>query len=326
MTVSVGARRAMSALAAIVLLALLVVAAREIDGAAMVAALRTTHIGWIVAALVAYATILPLWALQWCRLAPPAPKNRALDMLGVVALASTTHNTAPFLVGEATGAFLLVSRVGLTRAAALSVIAMDQLLVGIAKVVVLTYAALAITLPVWMSQGAKALAVGVGLFSIACLLAAWNHERVGRMAARVASERVAAALGRLAEALAPVRSLDRGGVALMLAFAKKLAEIVAIICVQRAFGISMPFASAVLVLAALNLATMIPLVPANLGVFEGAVVVTYTYLGMSADQALGIAIVQHACYFVALAVPGYAWVFRSRGESPLRAARSHDAA
>lgn len=326
MTASTGARRAMSAVAAIVLLALLVIAAREIDGTRVLAALRGAGIWWIVAAVFAYAMILPLWALQWRRLAPPAPRNRFPRMLGVVALASTTHNTAPFLVGEATAAFLLVSRVGLSRAAALSVIAMDQLLVGIAKVVVLTYAALAVALPAWMSQGASALAVGVGLLLAGCLLAAWNHERVVRMSSRVTSARIADALGRLAEALAPVRSVERGGVALLLAFAKKLAEIVAIICVQRAFGIAMPFAAAVLVLAALNLATMIPLVPANLGVFEGAVVVTYTYLGMPADQALGIAIVQHACYFAALAVPGYAWVFRSRGESPFRAASSHDAA
>ncbi len=316
----------MSALAALVLLALLVVAAREIDGARMVAALRGARFGWIIAAVVAYATILPLWALKWGRLAPPAPQNRFPNMLGVVALTCTANNTAPFFVGEATGAFLLVSRVGLSRAAALSVIAMDQLLVGIAKVVVLACAALAVTLPAWMSQGARALAAGVGLLLLGCLLAAWNHHRVVQMSARVTSARLAAALGRLAEALAPIRSMDRAGVALLLALAKNLAEVVAIVCVQRAFGASMPFASAVLVLAALSLATLIPLIPGNLGVFEGAVVVAYTYLGMPADQALGIAIVQHTCYFVALAVPGYAWVFRSRADPPLQAASAHDAA
>jgi uncharacterized membrane protein YbhN (UPF0104 family) len=68
--------------------------------------------------------------------------------------------------------------------------------------------------------------------------------------------------------------------------------------------------SAVLVLAALNLATLLPLVPGNVGVYEAVTVVAYGYLGVDADHALGIALVQHACYFVALALPGYGWLWR----------------
>ena len=88
----------------------------------------------------------------------------------------------------------------------------------------------------------------------------------------------------------------------------------AILCVQRAFGVHLPLASGVLVLAALNLATLLPLVPGNLGVYEGAVVVTYAHLGLSAEQAVGIAVVQHAAYFAALALPGYGWL-AARGAS-----------
>jgi len=85
-------------------------------------------------------------------------------------------------------------------------------------------------------------------------------------------------------------------------------ETLAMICIQRAFGIDLPFTSAVLVLAALNLATLVPVVPGNLGVYEGAVVLIYTRLGVSAEQAVGVAVVQHACFFAALALPGYAWL------------------
>lgn len=302
------ARRIAWATGAVVLVALLVIAARRIDTSRVIAELRAVRVVWIAGALCCYVAILPLWALQWRILAPPVERNTFTRMLGVVAMTSSTLNTTAFLVGEAVGVVLLVTRIGLTRAAALSVTAMDQLLVGIAKMAVLATGALTLTLPRWMSAGVTALSLGVAALLGGCLLAAWRHESMVAHAGRFVPARAAQALGSMGRALAPLRSPRRGGSALLLAFAKKLVEVLAILCLQRAFGVSLPLASGVLVLAALNLATLLPLVPGNLGVYEGAVVLTYTHLGLSAELAVGIAVVQHACYFVALALPGYAWL------------------
>ena len=41
-----------------------------------------------------------------------------------------------------------------------------------------------------------------------------------------------------------------------------------------------------------------------IGVFEAAVVLALTRFGVTPEQALGVAVVQHACYFAALALPG----------------------
>ena len=62
----------------------------------------------------------------------------------------------------------------------------------------------------------------------------------------------------------------------------------------------------------LNLATLLPIVPGNVGVFEAAVVLALTRMGIAPELALGIALVQHLCYFVALAAPGLVWVARDR--------------
>ena len=62
----------------------------------------------------------------------------------------------------------------------------------------------------------------------------------------------------------------------------------------------------------LNLATLLPIVPGNVGVFEGAVVFALTPLGVPLEQALGIAVVQHLCYFIALALPGLLAAMRDR--------------
>lgn len=300
-------RRVAWALALLVVITIGALSLRRIDTARVLLEVRGIHVVWIAAALCCYLSILPLWAAQWTFLAPKTPGNTFARMLAVVTMMSSTLNTTPLFVGEAAGLLLLVTRIGVSRAAAVSITVMDQLLVGIAKVTVLSAAALLLTLPEWMRTGWKTLALGVPLLLLVCMLAARHHDVLVARAERALPPRLVHAIGNLGGALEPLYSPTRGGMALLLALAKKLVEILAIVCVQRAFGVSLPFASAVLVLAALNLATLLPIVPGNLGVYEGAVILVYTRLGLSSEHAVSIAVAQHACYFIALALPGYLW-------------------
>jgi uncharacterized membrane protein YbhN (UPF0104 family) len=290
---------------------LVVLAATRLSPARVLAGLAVAHPLWIALALLCFVAILPLWALQWTLLAPDTASVRLSTMTGVVAMTSTVLNTTPLLVGEAAGVFFLVTEAGLGRAAALSVLAMDQLFVGIAKLFVLTSAAALMTLPRWMASGAHSLLAAVGALAIGIVLVAWRGDTLSSWAARGAPPRAARLLSSLGAGLAPIRSPSRSGGALALALAKKAAETLAIYCVQRAFGVELPLASALLILAAVNLATLLPLVPGNLGVYEGAVVLAYAYLGVPPERAIGIALVQHACFFLALALPGYRWMARS---------------
>jgi len=313
-------RRAARIAAVVLLAGLVVLAASRLSLRRVVAELAGVQPQWIGLALLCFVAILPLWAMQWCLLAPASPRPALSRMLGVVAMTSTVLNTTPLLVGEAAGVFFLVTVTGLARAAALSVLAMDQLLVGLAKIVVLGAAASIATLPDWMRQGAIGLVGGVGLLFLALLIVAWRSDHLARLASRLLPARGARLLVSVGEALAPLRSTSRGGGALLLAFAKKLCEVAAILCVARAFGVELPFAGGVLILATLNLATLLPIVPGNVGIYEAAVVLAYSHLGVGAERALGIAVVQHACYFAALALPGYRWLARGAGRSSAAAA------
>ena len=299
-------------LAPLLVLALMLLALRDLDLGRAWAESSTLQPGWLAGAIACYVAILPLWAVQWHLLAPPDARRGVGQMFVVVAMTSTVLNTTPMLIGEATGVVLLVALAGLTRAAALSVLAMDQLLVGVAKLTVLSTAAMLLTLPHWMAGAVAPLVTGVLALLLVLAFAAWRRADLVRLADRILTPRIGAGIGSIADALAPLRSPTRGGASLALALAKKAVEVAAIICVQRAFGVTLPMASGVLVLACLNLATLLPLVPGNVGVYEAAVVVAYTRLGVTPERALGIAVVQHLCYFVALALPGAWWVARAR--------------
>ena len=290
-----------------VLVALLVLAARRLDLARVADELRVVRAPWIVAALACYVLILPMWGMQWHLLAPRSARNTLGRMVGLVAMASSTHSTTAFFMGEATSGVLLATQVGLAASEAVSVIAMDQLLVGLSKLTVLVTSALTHTLPDWLTAGIVTLAIAVGALLAVTMLGAWHADAtVQRLEGRV-PPRMLRALDGIGDALAPLRSPRLGGVSLALALAKMTAEVLAILCVQRAFGVSLPAASAVLVLAAIQMATLIPVVPANLGIYEGAIVLIYTRMGLPAEQAVGMAVVQHATSFAALALPGYLW-------------------
>ena len=305
-------RRSGRLLAFLALAGLVAVALQRMDLARAAAQIASVRAQWLLLAIVCYAVILPLWAGQWTLLAPRGPAVRPREMLGVVALTSAVLNTTPMLVGEATAVVLLVRRAGLDRAAALSVLAMDQLLVGVAKLGVLALAASVAPLPDWMSHAVLGLLTTILLLGGALVVAAWRHVDVAHALARVVPARIAAATGASAAALEPLRFPSRGLPALAIALLKKAVEVAAIVCIHRAFGLAVPVSAAVIVLAVLNLATLLPIVPGNVGVFEGAVVLALTRFGVTPEQSLGVAVVQHLCYFIALALPGLIFAARRR--------------
>ncbi len=299
------------------LLAAFVLALRRVDPARALEALATVRGEWVALAALCYLAILPLWAWQWHLLAPRTSSQTFSAMLRVVVTTSGVLNTTPLLVGEATGVVLLVALTGLERTAAVSVLAMDQLLVGVAKLVVLATAALLAPLPDWMARATLGLVVLVAALGALLLLGAsrgiWRGVAPRRSGAGgSAGERVAGALDALPAALAPLRSFPRGGGALALALVKKAVEVCAMLCMQRAFGLELPLGAAILALGMLNLSTLLPIVPANVGVYEGAVVLAYSRYGVPAEQAITLAAVQHLCYLVALAAPGVLWAGAAR--------------
>ena len=87
----------------------------------------------------------------------------------------------------------------------------------------------------------------------------------------------------------------------------KLGEASAIWAIQKGFGLDLPIWSVLLILSALNLTTIVPLAPGNLGVYEATVFFIYQYLGIEPEQAIALALTQHLCFLLPLAGTGYAY-------------------
>ena len=262
---------------------------------------------WLAAAIVANLIPLPIWALEWRLLAPGTIRHAYARMFEVVSVMAAVLNSVPFFAGEASGVAMLIGRVGVSRGAALSVLAMDQLLGGLVKIVVLAAAAILVPLPTWLRAGIFVLVLGVvAMLAVFVPLAhGWDAIRIRMLLRPSKFRRVVARLASWGEHLDAIRETHRVWKVSLLALAKKSVELLGILAVQMAFGLEPSLASAVLVLAALAIATMMPVAPANVGVYEAMVFAAYRYVGVPVETALGLAVVQHVCFLLPMLGTGY---------------------
>jgi uncharacterized protein (TIRG00374 family) len=261
---------------------------------------------WLVMAVFGNLAIQPFAAIQWRLLLPAGQRMRLRKMMSITALSSLAMNTAPALVGHASTVMLLARQPGMCHGTALSVLALDQLTEGIAKVIVVLLAILVLPVPGWMQQSAIVLACAVALFLVAMIVAARHHDLLARWATKSTSRSLLPFAARWANRLGTLRTPSRFVAALAACLGMKLVEGLAIIATQHALGVDLPASSAILILAAAGFGTMLPLAPGNLGTYEATVILAYKWLGVSTGDAVALAVVQHLAYLAASTGAGYA--------------------
>jgi uncharacterized membrane protein YbhN (UPF0104 family) len=278
-----GVWRGVRVVALLALTAIVTVALRNVDWTRAASALREARPSWLVAAIAANSAILAAWAAFWLAVRPPhEPRVRYGRMFEITATASSLMNTLPFGGGHASSVMLLIRRANTSQRGALSTLALDQLGEGMVKVSVLLAAGLALPLPSWMRAGLATVSLGVGAWFVLLVAASrWARE------------------------LAILRSVRRAVGALLAVSAMKGAELLAIASVQWAYGVHLPLGGSLLVLAAVILATMVPISPGNVGTYEASVFLAYRHLGVAPELALSLAVVQHVCFMLPAVGVGY---------------------
>jgi uncharacterized membrane protein YbhN (UPF0104 family) len=287
--------------------AAIAIAVVNLGWSGIVQRLSSVSFPWVAAAIAANFAILPVWAAEWRLLVPAAFRVAYRRMFEIVAITASVLNAVPFFAGEASAVGLLITRGTLTPSAAASVLAMDQLLVALAKLTTLAAAAVLVSLPVWLRTGVLSLVAGFSILLAVLLLLAHSWERLQRWLAHPAS-RMRGLIARIAawgQHLDALRVPRRALGAVVLALSKKALEVVAVIATQLAFGLEPSLAIALLVIAALAITTLLPIAPANLGVYEATVFAAYRYAGIPAETAAGLAFVQHACFLLPSILTGY---------------------
>ena len=300
-------KRTAQVLAWVAATALLVYFASKVDRNQLRQAMAVVQWSWIAIAIVANALILVAWTGLWWVVSPDAERPSYGVMFEINAMASALMNTVPFLGGHAAAVVLMVKRAGMTRAAALSVLALDQLGEGLAKVSIFLLVAIAAPIPDWMRVGVGTVCTAVGGLFIALVVAAHGHAQIRPLESGkktlLTHFRIMAA--NWAERMETLRSVRRSLVALLFAIGTKVAEGAGLMAVQAAFGVQISIGSTALVLAAVMLASMLPVTPGNVGTYEAGAFVAYRHLGLDPGTATILAVSSHLCFAIPSIGVGY---------------------
>jgi glycosyltransferase 2 family protein len=296
--------------------ALLIYFASRVDRAQLREAMAIVGWGWIAVAIIANALILVSWAGLWWVVSPRAERPKYGVMFEINAMASALMNTMPLLGGHAAAVVLMVKRGGLTRPAALSVMALDQLGEGLAKVSIFLVVAAAAPIPDWMRAGVATVSTAVGALFVGMVVMAHAHAqirpRVEQPLTFVTRMRVLAATW--AHRMETLRSVKQSLIALAFAIGTKLAEGAGLLAVQHAFGVELSVGATALVLAAVVLGSILPVAPGNVGTYEAGAFIAYRHLGLDPSMATILAIASHLCFMIPSVGIGYllgSWKIRT---------------
>jgi uncharacterized protein (TIRG00374 family) len=202
--------------------------------------------------------------------AMPSPHPRARDVLSSFAVGLLANAVLPARAGELVRIGVLTShlppRRGQWATLAGTVFAhrvFDLVAVGVLVVYVLMQA----RIPGWaVTSLVLVVAVGAVLLGIALLAARRHTLDIGRELGRI---RQLVAMAR--NGLGVMRSPVAAATAMLLQFTGWFLQLVAVWAAMRAFRIDEPLAAAGLVLLLMNVATIFPLWPGNVGLLQAAV-------------------------------------------------------
>jgi len=290
---------------------LLYICFREIDLEQAWNNIKQVHPLWLFLGIAGHFLIFIFWAKQWIIFLPGKVFVTFKEMFEINALMSTAMNTLPFPGGHAFGVFLLAKKEGVGHSAALSVMSLDQLTEGIAKLTVLLVVSWLTPLPPLIKKGILGLIVVILIFTSILLYFAFrfhDYKKIRTDSNKTLKQRTVDFVSRWGQQLEGLRDIQTFCYGVILAYGMKLGEASAIWSIQKGFGVDLPIWSILLILAALNLTTIIPLTPGNLGVYEATVFFIYQHLGIEPEQAIALALTQHLCFLLPLAGTGYVYI------------------
>jgi len=277
-------------------------------------ALARSNPMWLVIAMFSNFLAFPQWASQWRLLALPAHSVSWLTMFKIAAMSAVTSLTFSSAAGTTSALLLLINRAKLPAISAASFMAMDQLLVGIAKIVLLTLALSLTPLPPNAMKAIYAFIIVVALFLVLLVGLAFFRHSIWKLVRDPEGlfGRAMTLLIAFSDNLDALRNPTRAFWTIVLAVGKKFANIGAAFAVQLACGIEPSLTSAILTIAALSLTTLVPVIPGNFGIYTATVFVVYETLGVPTGVALAAGLLQHAADIATTLLVGYGAFFADR--------------
>lgn len=321
------------AVGAVLGLAALWLAFRDVEFEAVWAALRQVNTGWLALAQASVLLTLLLQTARWRLLFYPDHRQRGwLALFGAIVVGQMLNILAPVRLGEVARIYLagVSEQVSKTRVAATLVVekVTDLAVFGLSGVLLLV----TISLPDWLRRSSDTLALtGVAAVVGTFGLTAWGRPMLRWLEARAPrlpapwGERLwrlgHLALDGLSALRQPRANLALWGLAVLVLLSSTLTNYLLFL----AFGLPLSFGAALFVLVVLQIGIAPPSLPGKLGVFHYLAVLSLSFFAVERGAAVGYAFALYAVALLSKIVLGAAWLAWLRW-LPARAARAEAAA
>lgn len=294
---------------------------RGIDWKALGPTLGEVHWGWLLAAVAIELVTLWIGAIRWRWLFWPHYRPQTGRLFAILGVAQLANTVLPGRLGLLLRALLVGNDGAVSRATALTTLAVEKMLEGITLLPVGILLFGVLDLPDWLRISAL-LSAGL-LLGLALLVGAglrWRETFLGWL-----SERTTGWLFRISRALLDgldaLRSVQAGWRLWALSVVYWAAVMAVAGLVLRSVGLQVPPVALLALLFVLQIGVRLPSLPGNVGVFEYLGVITLSAFGVDKTSALGAMLVLHIVMYVPPGLVGVGYlIWTSTGLGQLRRA------
>lgn len=294
-------RTALTIIGWVVSATMLVLLALNMDLRAMFAGLADARLKPLLAAALLNIGVIAVKALRWQLIMNPAHRAGFGEIFKVTMIGLAGNNVLPARGGDWLRIHLLGKWKNASRSMLASITGLDKLFDGLAILVLFGALSFHSTFPEWVQRGTLIVSMVIAVSLAICVLLLIHHGRSLPGMARGRISRLAASLGAGMVVLRRKRLI---ALTLAVSVATCLMQVATIWLCQEAFGEGLDMWIPAIVYVAINLAIAIPSAPSGVGPFEAAAVLAYTWIGISTERAMNIALAYHAVQFIPVTIIG----------------------
>ena len=286
----------------LVSIGLLIALAWSWDWAKTWASLSATNYWFLTIAILLNFIVVALKSVRWQWLLTDK-KTHFKTMFKAQVIGMAGNNIMPARGGDWYRIYLLGKWEKISKAALTSITGLDKLFDGIAILALFAITSMHSTFPEWV-RSSTLIVTGViigGL--IICILFRIHHKRNIDIP-HTRRGKISQLIYQLGAGMSIMEEKGKFGATLVLSFVVALLQISTLLAVQKAFGIILPVWVPVLVYVAINLAIIVPSAPSNIGPFEVAAVLAYTWQGLTKEVAFNVAFIYHVVQVLPVTVLG----------------------
>jgi uncharacterized protein (TIRG00374 family) len=238
----------------------------------------------------------------------PLPFWKLFDLLHIGYMA---NNLLPLKAGEFFRASFVAKRWNLPYTQVLTTIGLERYFPGFTLILILLVVSSFLPIPLWIKTGAYilgAILLGVQISLIMIWKRRPNLEKWKRRHPLI--YRTIEFLFHVGEGSQPLREVKSFALLSLLGLLSWGIQAVMLWTLEAAFEAHVGFLGTLFAMVAINLAVSLPSAPGNLGTFELAAVLAYTWLGLDKPTALGIGFYFHFLQMIPTTILGLVYYFR----------------